>query len=446
MSIIKNQEPKNIHSVFIPVNYVWKTDISYTENFRYKYLLENSDDGEFFHGNTVPLKDSLSYNTPNEILKSKTFFNFSPSVKSIWNIKDNTIVYGETVSEDINLGDSSKFSIKSAFRYSALDFNPIEHLINKDDSKDFLVNMPNEHNIRLIDDFTFRTYNGFIDSLDSSLGGLFYQGGIKMFTTGGSASAILFTTSTNPYYQAQSSHTDNPTVNGDNFVIEIPGGINNFQGATLILKGYWDTHGDWHGVQRKVSFEVDETGWYSIKTIDSNIISGTITHYDYWAYKYPCGSFPEYRISKKHRFNIVQDCKFEAVNVGWENTKGGVDYYVFTKANEKKISIKKDIYEQNLYEIDHRYSGIVKNKFNKGMNVYRNTVFTIYEVNTDWLSQDEINGLEDLFRSTEVYMYINGEWQFVISVEKKATIFNKKRKGLKKYKLNFQISEKNVRY
>jgi len=43
-------------------------------------------------------------------------------------------------------------------------------------------------------------------------------------------------------------------------------------------------------------------------------------------------------------------------------------------------------------------------------------------------------------------MNYKNSWKYVISVATKAIIFNKRRKGLKKYKLKFQLSEKNVRY
>jgi len=447
MAITITQNPDNIHSVFIPEHYTWQTDLLYQSNFRFKYVLKDID-GIFFEGLTVPLENNLSFNNPNEVLRSKTEFNFNPSIYKITNIPNNCVVYQEKVSEVINGGDTEAWSVKTALRYSDTRFEYSDYLLENDETQDFLVSMPNTHNIRINDDFTFRTYNGGIDASHSINYGI-YQTFLSLNDPNPQASSIylsnvVMTSMSNPYMNTHSSDFNIPTKSGDNFNIEIPAGLKNITNQKFSLHRFTDGNGVLHngnqtliylhgnGIDNKFWFAFDGT-WYHI----------TIDNYDFCGYRWPNGDSG--RITKTHNFKVIGNCQFDSINVAWENSKGGVDYYLFTKANEKYISTKKDIYDMNINQLNISNGSVLKNIYNKGKNVYKNNIETFYELHTDFLNQEEINGLEDLFHSTNVYMNINNEWVYVISVEKKATIFNKKRKGLKKYKLNFLIGEKITR-
>lgn len=442
MAISKTQYPANLHSVFIPTHYTYQSTITGSANFRFKYTLTDID-GQFFQGLTVPLENSLSYNEPTEILKSKTKFNFNPSIQVISNIPDNCIVYREVASEDVSGGHSTGWYTKTAFRYSDTEFNPYDNFINDSAETDFLVNMPKTHEIRMTDDFTFRTYNGYPNVSSSNDFGGVYVYKMDLFDNGKHSGAIKecrVESIKNPYYGAHSSGDYSVTETGDNFNIELPAGAKNWYNKLFNLRSFVTSDGTYvdtnqtniflfgDGISNHIWFNFGGT-WYNM----------WLDNYDYWAYRWPHGTFGQ--VSVKHNFKIIEDCKFDSVNVAWENTKGGVDYYLFTKANEKKVETKKAIYNKNQNILNLSTKEVEKDSYNKGTSVYRNNVNTFYELNTNWLSQDEINGLEDIFKSTEVYMNIDNKWVYVISVERKAIIYNKKRFGLKKYKLNFQIGE-----
>ncbi len=444
--ITKKQYPANLHSVFIPVHYTYSTDISYEDDFRFKYELSDLD-GIFFTGLTVPLEQSLSYNTPLEVLKNKTLFNFQPEIIAISNIENNALTYVEEVKEDIVGGDTDTWFVKTAFRYSDPLFEPTENFINADETSDFLVNMPQQHNIRLTDHFTFRTYNGFPDINDEDNAGLVYTYRMRIYMDTEQAhtmNSMLVESMPNNYYGSPASSLFTPTVNADNFNIELPAGVANWNNQAFKLLGVWDTSDTFLPSSCNIVISVADDGKIKEGCKLIGAFNGYIDNYDYYAYRWPYGD--EGRISLTHNFKVIQNCRFNAVNVAWENTKGGIDYYLFTKANEKSIVTNKDIYKQNLYKLNLTDSLVQKNAYNKGANVYRNSVETLYELHTDWLTQAEIDGIEDIFHSTEVFMNINTIWNFVISTEKKAVIYNKKRKGLKKYVLNLLVSENKVRY
>jgi hypothetical protein len=453
MAIIKKSYPPNLHSVFLPVNYTYQTSLSYEPNFRFKYKL-NDIDGAFFEGFTVPLEEALSYNNPIEILKTKTEFNFQPEIDTISTVPDNAIMYNQEVSEDISGGDSDEWLVKMGLRYSDPLFIPSDNILSTSEDRDFLVNMPQTHNIRLTDNYTFRTYNGYVNVDDTNdFGAVYSYRMILRFKDGsGNMQSAIIDSYRNPYYGASASDEYDVTRSADNYIIDLPVGVKNWNGKKHKLVGITNSNGDYLNIgslfggaiiPNTITLNVSSTGEVTIN-VPLATYTGVLESYDYYAYRWPGGDAG--RISKIHTFNIIQNCRFDAINVAWENTKGGVDYYLFTKANEKIIQTNKDVYKQNLYNLNIDTESVEKNKYNKGMNVYRNNVNTVYEIHSDWLNQEEINGMEDLFHSTEVYMYLNDEWNFVVNAEKKAIIYNKKRKGLKKYVIELLISENKVRY
>jgi len=142
-----------------------------------------------------------------------------------------------------------------------------------------------------------------------------------------------------------------------------------------------------------------------------------------------------------YELNIIEcNSRFTGINVAWENKLGGVDYHLFTLADEKSITSKKQLYDFTKTEtIDGL---VVEKKYNKETMVLSNITTVEILATTNWLNQNDINGMEDLFESTEVYIKYDGEWRYVINSAKKAIIYNKKRKGLKKYQIKFILSEK----
>jgi len=146
-------------------------------------------------------------------------------------------------------------------------------------------------------------------------------------------------------------------------------------------------------------------------------------------------------LTNTYELNILEcNSRFDGINVAWENNLGGIDYHLFTLADEKSITSKKQTYDFSKNEIINNL--MVKKEFYKETMVLSNITTVEILATTNWLNQNDINGMEDLFESTEVYIKYDGEWRYVINSAKKAIIYNKKRKGLKKYQVTFILSEK----
>lgn len=116
--------------------------------------------------------------------------------------------------------------------------------------------------------------------------------------------------------------------------------------------------------------------------------------------------------------NVVEYCDnplYERVRLSWFNTLGGRDYCNFTMFDEKTISTKQDVYaqEQMDWSISRPVpalndSVIIRNLGVRGGNKSLNKVVTTTrKIQTDWLTQDQVNQLEGLQKSVQVLAYIH---------------------------------------
>jgi len=122
-------------------------------------------------------------------------------------------------------------------------------------------------------------------------------------------------------------------------------------------------------------------------------------------------------ITVKQTINVVEYCPplYERVRLSWFNTLGGRDYLNFTMFNEKSISTKQEVYTQEQMD----WSGatpvpMVNDSFiignlgvKGGDKPYNKQVETSYKIQTDWLTQEEVNVLEGLQKSPQVLAYIH---------------------------------------
>jgi len=78
-----------------------------------------------------------------------------------------------------------------------------------------------------------------------------------------------------------------------------------------------------------------------------------------------------------------------------------------------------------------------------GETVYKQKIEEVYELNTDWLRDYEIEQLEELWTSPDTYIQIGDNHYPVININKAAVIKNKKTPGVFKYKITVRIATKN---
>lgn len=122
-------------------------------------------------------------------------------------------------------------------------------------------------------------------------------------------------------------------------------------------------------------------------------------------------------VTVESKFNIQEYCipLYPRVRLSWFNTLGGRDYANFTMFTEKTINTSQSNYSQEQLNYSgatpvptgQLYSAPYGNTMVKGgAKPYAKQAETMYAIQSDWLTQDQIDVLEGLVKSPQVLAYI----------------------------------------
>jgi len=104
-----------------------------------------------------------------------------------------------------------------------------------------------------------------------------------------------------------------------------------------------------------------------------------------------------FRISDKREFKIEKQCReYDLVRLAFLNKLGGIDYWTFNLVSKYRSEIKRDMIQRVL---QYNY-----NIGDRGMEVVGQKISEEWEINTDYLSDDEALFIRELVESPEVYM------------------------------------------
>jgi len=152
----------------------------------------------------------------------------------------------------------------------------------------------------------------------------------------------------------------------------------------------------------------------------------------------------------KHKiyFKYNDECVKYPHQLRWLNTLGGYDTFNFDLIHQEEVQTSDKGYYQNNYSLtDELYS----NDFNASYQSYDKKFNKKYVFKTDWLKDDQIYLLEDLFVSPEVYFLNavysygnNAEWLSMKNLTKSKTLYHKDIRGLKKYEITIEESVKKI--
>lgn len=144
-------------------------------------------------------------------------------------------------------------------------------------------------------------------------------------------------------------------------------------------------------------------------------------------------------LSKIYTFRIEEaDCKgYETIRLTWLNRLGGWDYYNFTKKSVRTTNIKRSPYKANYgswQATTYDYAS-----FEGGTRNFNVKATEIIEANTDFISELEATGLEELFTSPEVQMQnAAGNFEPVVVTENSYTKQTTANDLLKQYVISIE--------
>jgi hypothetical protein len=195
-----------------------------------------------------------------------------------------------------------------------------------------------------------------------------------------------------------------------------------------------------------LNFRMD---WYNGVNIVATLPGTTLqqSNIDYYEI-YASKSSPVInQVSKKYRYEMIcssNKYNANAIQIQWENLQGGFDNFLFTKVNTKTNSIAGTTMLKNKYQQGHNSNTssmnfIGANSYDRGYTQIYNEQITTYNMNTDWVTDLQMQDLESLWQSNSIFANISGTFYPVISLSDKQ-IINTNSRGLKIYSFDIQLS------
>ena len=114
------------------------------------------------------------------------------------------------------------------------------------------------------------------------------------------------------------------------------------------------------------------------------------------------------RVGLMTTFNIQSCCEQTLpFKVAWLNKEGGFDFYKFTARVDKKLAIERTEFYRKMPKVQSNNLYAYR-PGDKGRQNWNTTSIESWNVNSDWLTQAELDWLANLYESPEVYLIIEG--------------------------------------
>ena len=120
-------------------------------------------------------------------------------------------------------------------------------------------------------------------------------------------------------------------------------------------------------------------------------------------------------LSPTYTYNLVDACSmYPTLNVYFQNKWGAYDSFIFNLKSTKNDSINRKTYQKQ-----DRYLSTY-NAYDPAIRVYDSEIKTKHTLNTDWITQDQLNWLSELVESNNVQFSYDSE--FILGVKAEITI------------------------
>lgn len=105
-------------------------------------------------------------------------------------------------------------------------------------------------------------------------------------------------------------------------------------------------------------------------------------------------------------FKAADECRFDKVRLGWTNSRGGWDYFNFTKRSEESYSVERKRYRKVVgnYGTADAESAFGFNTYDRGLTERTPFVEKMLRVRTDFLTEGQFEYLKNLIYSESVYI------------------------------------------
>jgi hypothetical protein len=105
-------------------------------------------------------------------------------------------------------------------------------------------------------------------------------------------------------------------------------------------------------------------------------------------------------------FKAADECRFDKVRLGWTNSRGGWDYFNFTKRSEQSYSVERKRYRKVVgnYATADETTAFGFNTYDRGLTERSPFVEKMMRIRTDFLTEGQFEYLKNLIYSESVYI------------------------------------------
>jgi hypothetical protein len=105
-------------------------------------------------------------------------------------------------------------------------------------------------------------------------------------------------------------------------------------------------------------------------------------------------------------FKAADECRFEKIRLGWTNSRGGWDYFNFTKRSEESYSVERKRYRKVIgnYGTADAAEAFGFNTYDRGLTERSPFVEKMMRIRTDFLTEGQFEYLKNLIYSESVYI------------------------------------------
>lgn len=105
-------------------------------------------------------------------------------------------------------------------------------------------------------------------------------------------------------------------------------------------------------------------------------------------------------------FKAADECRFDKVRLGWTNSRGGWDYFNFTKRSEESYSVERKRYRKVVgnYATADETTAFGFNTYDRGLTERSPFVEKLMRIRTDFLTEGQFEYLKNLIYAESVYM------------------------------------------
>lgn len=105
-------------------------------------------------------------------------------------------------------------------------------------------------------------------------------------------------------------------------------------------------------------------------------------------------------------FKAADECRFEKIRLGWTNSRGGWDYFNFTKRSEESYSVERKRYRKIVgnYGTADNAEAFGFSTYDRGLTERNPFVEKMLRIRTDYLTEGQFEYLKNLIYSESVYI------------------------------------------